>query len=156
MALREVERLIQEFGDACAAHGCASASAAQARTALLALVDRRAPALLPWDLPVRVLAAIRVDGALDHFLGIRPSGALGEYTAVELRWTARAGPRYWNLPSAEAVLRELHGAGALQGVDVDWLDDEGRCAWEALEAEAEAQVNEDAAATATEPPATPE
>lgn len=154
--MREIERLIDSFGDACAAQGRTSAAATRARADLLTLVERRAPALLPWDLPVRVLAAIRVDGALDHFLGIRPSGSLGEYTAVELRWTARAGPRYWNLASAEAVLRELHGAGALQGVDVDWLDGEARRVWEALEAEAGAQTSADEAATAAEPPATPE
>jgi hypothetical protein len=101
--MREIEQRLRAYGAACAAEGGASAAAERA-------------------LPVRMLAAVRVDGALDRFIGVREEG--GVCTVVALRWLAREERRFWGVPSVAAAVAGLWEAGVLAGTQVEWLDPE--------------------------------
>lgn len=124
--MREIERLIRAYGAACAAEGEGSAAAERALAAAVAGVARRAVALLPWAAPVRVLAAVYLDGKLERYLGVRQEGA-GPCAVVALRWLGRPGRRFWGLPSVAAAVAALREAGTR----VEWLDPEAARAWDA-------------------------
>jgi hypothetical protein len=128
--VREIERMLRAYGAACAAEGDRSAAAKRALAAAVAAIARRAVALLPWAAPVRVLAAVYVDGKLDHYLGVRQEGA-GPCTVVALTWLARPERRFWGLAGVAAVVAAVREAGALAGTRVEWLDPEAARVWDA-------------------------